>query len=471
MISPLRRRGSPPHRVGSLSVSIKAIATSFVLKFKTLSVQTNRNPSIMPSIRSKPPAGGRGNGHAHPKEKPAASATSVAAPNPTIPPPADPEIPEGLKCPISFDLMRDPVICSTGHTYERESLLGHFRAQEHAGNLPTCPISGLKTTRESVQPNWAMRGELDRLLAAHPHWTPADWSDRKLAPAVAGGGVADQNVVSVGQVAAGEFNDFSSLKRILLFLPGVLFGIFVFLYRLELSYSVVAWCHLVRCSTSTASSSFPKCMEGFRFRPATQKQTEHYNIRFFGTRDIALLTRARHRSSYDRRSISGFSVHDSENGISEMYISHYFRSNTTFCSRSDSAISAPFRPPNLSDVPNMLFNDDHWIRRFLDQRHERIHRAVRDVVEAGRLAKKNRARRHMTSATAALDAVKLRRARNFIPSPIFFLPISRPYCYRPLQHLEQHCRDLSPSLSAFLPPSPQSPTDEIKLTFPTSNHR
>ena len=430
----------------------------------------------MPSTRSKTPIGGRGSGHAQPRKKPAAPGTALAVP-------PDPEIPEGLKCPISFDLMRDPVICSTGHTYEREALLDHFRAQEHAGNLPTCPTSGLTTTRESVQPNWAMRGELDRLLAAHPHWTPADWNDRKLAPAVAGGGVAGQNLVSIWQVVVAEFNDVSIQDWII---SGLLLAFGwctrALWYPWVRPRGWVFWmCNVVSCSTA---SSFKECMDGppAPVLPPKPAEIRKFDLRFFGTQDIGLLANPNLEVSktnivrvvqengesfdwYPPRArldvIRSFKwIHESvsKNGEHEIFFSHC-KKNTTFCSRSDSVVSAPFRPPNLSDVPNMLVRDDHWIRKFLDQRHERIHRAVRDVVEAGRLAKNSRTRRHTTSATAMLDVVEL-RARNFIPSPILPLPISRPYCHPDHHHA---CKFYPRPYLHYPSPPPHSSPHQRKL--------
>lgn len=52
------------------------------------------------------------------------------------------EIPDAFKCPITLEVMRDPVVASDGHTYERESLIRILKETR---------VSPL--TRETLQPN------------------------------------------------------------------------------------------------------------------------------------------------------------------------------------------------------------------------------------------------------------------------------------------------------------------------------
>ena len=42
----------------------------------------------------------------------------------------DPEVPEHLLCPISYELFRDPVILGSGRTYERKCILAEFARSE-----------------------------------------------------------------------------------------------------------------------------------------------------------------------------------------------------------------------------------------------------------------------------------------------------------------------------------------------------
>ncbi|KAL5974486.1 hypothetical protein ACLOJK_031151 [Asimina triloba] len=56
--------------------------------------------------------------------------------------------PEDFRCPISLELMTDPVVIASGHTYDRASIRKWFKA----GNL-TCPKTGQKLTHTELIPN------------------------------------------------------------------------------------------------------------------------------------------------------------------------------------------------------------------------------------------------------------------------------------------------------------------------------
>lgn len=60
--------------------------------------------------------------------------------------------PDEFRCPISLDLMRDPVIVATGQTYDRISISKWIEA----GHL-TCPKSGQKLGYVNLIPNYALR--------------------------------------------------------------------------------------------------------------------------------------------------------------------------------------------------------------------------------------------------------------------------------------------------------------------------
>ncbi|KAF8016595.1 hypothetical protein BT93_H1959 [Corymbia citriodora subsp. variegata] len=60
--------------------------------------------------------------------------------------------PDDLRCPISLELMVDPVTTVTGHTYDRASIVKWFRA----GNF-TCPKTGEVLASTEVVPNAAIR--------------------------------------------------------------------------------------------------------------------------------------------------------------------------------------------------------------------------------------------------------------------------------------------------------------------------
>uniref|UniRef100_A0A0C9QXS4 RING-type E3 ubiquitin transferase n=1 Tax=Wollemia nobilis TaxID=56998 RepID=A0A0C9QXS4_9CONI len=72
-------------------------------------------------------------------------------------------IPDEMKCPISLDLMRDPVIVASGHTYDRASI-SEWLDSGHS----TCPLSGQKLPRHPVLiPNYALRSLIGQWCDRH----------------------------------------------------------------------------------------------------------------------------------------------------------------------------------------------------------------------------------------------------------------------------------------------------------------
>lgn len=61
-------------------------------------------------------------------------------------------IPDEFRCPISLDLMRDPVIVASGHTYDRNSITQWINSGHH-----TCPKSGQKLIHMALIPNYALK--------------------------------------------------------------------------------------------------------------------------------------------------------------------------------------------------------------------------------------------------------------------------------------------------------------------------
>ncbi|MED6176798.1 E3 ubiquitin-protein ligase pub1, partial [Stylosanthes scabra] len=60
-------------------------------------------------------------------------------------------VPDEFRCPISLDLMRDPVIVSSGHTYNRNSIAQWINSGYH-----TCPKSGQRLIHTALIPNYAV---------------------------------------------------------------------------------------------------------------------------------------------------------------------------------------------------------------------------------------------------------------------------------------------------------------------------
>ncbi|GJN34112.1 hypothetical protein PR202_gb22753 [Eleusine coracana subsp. coracana] len=67
--------------------------------------------------------------------------------------------PDALQCPITLDLMTDPVTVSTGQTYDRASIARWLRA-----GCRTCPVTGERLRTSDLVPNAALRGIIGRLL-------------------------------------------------------------------------------------------------------------------------------------------------------------------------------------------------------------------------------------------------------------------------------------------------------------------
>ncbi|XP_059669720.1 U-box domain-containing protein 1-like [Cornus florida] len=61
-------------------------------------------------------------------------------------------IPDEFRCPISLDLMRDPVIVASGHTYDRNSIAQWINSGHH-----TCPKSGQRLIHMALIPNYALK--------------------------------------------------------------------------------------------------------------------------------------------------------------------------------------------------------------------------------------------------------------------------------------------------------------------------
>ncbi|EOY17719.1 hypothetical protein QUC31_006776 [Theobroma cacao] len=61
-------------------------------------------------------------------------------------------IPDEFRCPISLDLMKDPVIVASGHTYERNSIAQWINTGRH-----TCPKSGQRLIHMALIPNYALK--------------------------------------------------------------------------------------------------------------------------------------------------------------------------------------------------------------------------------------------------------------------------------------------------------------------------
>ena len=71
----------------------------------------------------------------------------------SLPPPAveDDEPPDFLTCPLTFEVMHDPVITADGHTFERSAIEDWLR------NHSTNPMTGSEMQHKQLVPNFALR--------------------------------------------------------------------------------------------------------------------------------------------------------------------------------------------------------------------------------------------------------------------------------------------------------------------------
>ena len=67
----------------------------------------------------------------------------------------DAEVPKPFVCPITQEIMKDPVILSDGHTYERDAIEKWFETKD------TSPTTNLKIAAKTLTPNVALRQNIE----------------------------------------------------------------------------------------------------------------------------------------------------------------------------------------------------------------------------------------------------------------------------------------------------------------------
>eukprot|EP00803_Ostreobium_quekettii_P009239 evm.model.scf_479.6 EVM.evm.TU.scf_479.6 scf_479:33896-37924(+) len=73
-----------------------------------------------------------------------------------------PQAPSSFYCPISMELMSEPVMVATGHTYDKECI-ERWLAQGHR----TCPVTGQRLRHLELVPNFALRNAIQEWATAH----------------------------------------------------------------------------------------------------------------------------------------------------------------------------------------------------------------------------------------------------------------------------------------------------------------
>ncbi|KAH8092957.1 hypothetical protein JL720_5127 [Aureococcus anophagefferens] len=83
----------------------------------------------------------------------------------------DHKVPDAYTCPITRELMREPVVCADGHTYEKAAIEAWFLEDKS-----TSPKTGLALDSKHLVPNFAIRSAIDELREPRspPPPPPAD---------------------------------------------------------------------------------------------------------------------------------------------------------------------------------------------------------------------------------------------------------------------------------------------------------
>ena len=72
------------------------------------------------------------------------------------------EVPEAFICPISGDIMKDPVVDPEGNTYERSEI------EKWLSSIQTSPITRCILNKDQLSPNRALKDAIDKFIAENP---------------------------------------------------------------------------------------------------------------------------------------------------------------------------------------------------------------------------------------------------------------------------------------------------------------
>lgn len=129
-------------------------------------------PSEPPSQQQRSPApAAAGTSSSSSRAQPEAAAAKQASKAPSSPDPQPaassldlPQAPTSFVCPISMELMVDPVMVATGHTYDRACIEQWLESND------TCPCTGVRLRHPNPIPNFALRDAIHEW--AHSNGVP-----------------------------------------------------------------------------------------------------------------------------------------------------------------------------------------------------------------------------------------------------------------------------------------------------------
>ncbi|KAJ1281769.1 hypothetical protein BS78_04G331200 [Paspalum vaginatum] len=91
---------------------------------------------------------------------------------------------EAFMCPLTKQVMHDPVTIETGQTFEREAILKWFKECRDTGRKPTCPLTQTELRATDITPSIALRNVIDEWRARNE-----DKELDKACAALVGGGL------------------------------------------------------------------------------------------------------------------------------------------------------------------------------------------------------------------------------------------------------------------------------------------
>jgi ankyrin repeat protein len=103
-----------------------------------------------------------------------------------------------LKCPISQEYMRDPVVLSDvhdehsgGHTYERRFIANYLRHRQTRTGSIVDPSSNVVISQPRLTINWAIRKQIQQFMDEHPDFKPEGWPNRDIPPSLLNANIFD----------------------------------------------------------------------------------------------------------------------------------------------------------------------------------------------------------------------------------------------------------------------------------------